>query len=278
MKGTGLLPCGCEANRLNCLKEELWVKYGSSIWDESEFPPDPLYDSNFKGVFHSEIPKRLIGLYSHRYQTVLDCFAGSGKTNLMAKLLERNSIGIEVNPKYADTIIRKLNEIEDTGTTHKIIEGDSRYILPTLNSDSVDLIVTSPPYFNIIDYSEDYSGRDMGNIDDYKEFIEQIEIILQENYRVLKENKYCCWVVGDPMSTGFRPLSFDIVEIARKADFEISGTFIKANPSNLFGSGDTPGSIQKTKESDGSEVIKFKDYPNKLTVNPIHETILVFKK
>ena len=44
----------------------------------------------------------------------------------------------------------------------KIIIGDSRK-MDKLKDNSVNLIITSPPYFNAKEYSKDYSGKDLGN-------------------------------------------------------------------------------------------------------------------
>jgi len=42
-----------------------------------------------------------------------------------------------------------------------------------IDDDSVHLVVTSPPYFNTKDYSEDKSGADLGNIDDLEEWLSE---------------------------------------------------------------------------------------------------------
>ena len=55
----------------------------------------------------------------------------------------------------------------DIKLSTKIIIGDSREMKEVPN-DSVHLIVTSPPYFNAKTYSDDFSGKDLGNINDYK--------------------------------------------------------------------------------------------------------------
>ena len=66
---------------------------------------------------------------------------------------------------------------------------------------TVDLIITSPPYFNIKDYSKDgkqnkkISSRkrnDIGNIDSFELYIEQLLIVWKECYRVLKPNGKLC--------------------------------------------------------------------------------------
>ena len=70
----------------------------------------------------------------------------------------------------------------------KIINSDSRF-MDSVEDDSVNLIITSPPYFNTKDYSGDYSGRDLGNIDDYKMWRSEIAKVWSECYRVLQPGR-----------------------------------------------------------------------------------------
>jgi DNA modification methylase len=58
-----------------------------------------------------------------------------------------------------------------------------------MKDDSVHLIVTSPPYFNTKDYSDDRSGADLGNIDDLDEWLEEIGKVWRECYRVLQPGR-----------------------------------------------------------------------------------------
>src|SRR5215469_7866288 len=51
-------------------------------------------------------------------------------------------------------------------TRHEMILGDARH-LGTIPNESVHLIVTSPPYFNLKPYASDADGRQLGRIDDY---------------------------------------------------------------------------------------------------------------
>ncbi|RLF77912.1 hypothetical protein DRN38_07790 [Thermococci archaeon] len=76
-------------------------EYAWSLWEipVSEIKTHP-------APFPEEIPKRLIKLYSYRNEIVLDPFLGSGTTAKAALNLNRNCIGIEVNPKYL-TLIKK---------------------------------------------------------------------------------------------------------------------------------------------------------------------------
>jgi len=75
---------------------------------------------NFSGVkqgkhlamFPEELPKRLIKMFSFVGETVYDPFVGSGTTSLVAKNLNRNSIGIEINPEFIPIIKERLNSAQ----------------------------------------------------------------------------------------------------------------------------------------------------------------------
>lgn len=70
----------------------------------------------------------------------------------------------------------------------KIIIGDSRN-MKYIKNDSVNMIVTSPPYFNAKDYSDDKTGRDLGNIDDYELWKKEIKKVWQDCFRVLQPGR-----------------------------------------------------------------------------------------
>ena len=63
-----------------------------------------------------------------------------------------------------------------------------------LDDESVDLIITSPPYFNIKDYSQNKNNKpqDFGAYKDYKEFIQGLLAVWKECFRVLKPNAKLC--------------------------------------------------------------------------------------
>lgn len=62
------------------------------------------------------------------------------------------------------------------------------------DDESVHLIITSPPYFNIKDYSQNNQNKeaDLGNIDDYDEFLQGLILVFKECFRVLKPNGKLC--------------------------------------------------------------------------------------
>lgn len=73
-----------------------------------------------------------------------------------------------------------------------VVCGDSAQVLKEIPSDSVDLVLTSPPY---------------DNLRDYKGFVFDFETIARELYRVLKKGGVMVWIVGDATINGSETLS-----------------------------------------------------------------------
>ena len=69
-----------------------------------------------------------------------------------------------------------------------IVIGDSRN-MKYVNDNSVNLIFTSPPYFNAKEYSKDKSGKDLGNINDYEVWKKEIKKVWKECFRVLQPGR-----------------------------------------------------------------------------------------
>jgi DNA modification methylase len=81
-------------------------------------------------------------------------------------------------------------------TRHEMILGDARE-LRTIPNESVHLVVTSPPYFNLKPYASDAGGRQLGRIDEYEAFLEELDRVWSECERVLVPGGRICCVIGD---------------------------------------------------------------------------------
>lgn len=86
--------------------------------------------------------------------------------------------------------------VKELPTHHELYHGDSRD-LSMLEDESVQLVVTSPPYFNLKDYNDGGSKGQLGSIDDYNEFNELIDEVWQNCYDKLVPGGRLCVVVGD---------------------------------------------------------------------------------
>jgi modification methylase len=81
-------------------------------------------------------------------------------------------------------------------TRHQMILGDARD-LACIASESVHLVVTSPPYFNLKPYASDARGLQLGRIDDYAAFLDELDRAWIECARVLVPGGRICCVIGD---------------------------------------------------------------------------------
>jgi DNA modification methylase len=105
--------------------------------------------------------------------------------------------------------------------------GDSRD-LSFLKDNSIDLIITHPPYMNIIKYSDGKIPADLSNISSLPKFCDEIEIVAKELFRVLKPDKYCAILIGDTRKgKHFVPLAFNVMQRFLKAGFVLKEDIIK---------------------------------------------------
>lgn len=109
-------------------------------------------------------------------------------------------------------------------TTHRVVLGDSRR-MPEITDRSVHLVVTSPPYANLKAYPS--HDAQLGNIASYEAFLDQLDQVWAESFRVLVPGGRVCCVVGDvcvSRRNGGRhyvlPLAADIVVRARRLGFD----------------------------------------------------------
>lgn len=81
-------------------------------------------------------------------------------------------------------------------TSHRVLLGDARD-LGVIEDESVELVVTSPPYFNLKDYASDANGRQLGRFFDYEQFLDELDRVWRECSRVLVPGGRICCVIGD---------------------------------------------------------------------------------
>jgi DNA modification methylase len=207
-------------NRLNDLVAKEWIPETVSVWVQRGLG---------KGHEHAQIEKlhpapfsfqdiaRLIRFFTKAGETVLDPFVGVGSTLKAAAIEGRNGVGIELNHKYVKLARERLSMEVDPAILHSnpqhVIHGDARKALPKLAKDSVKLVVTSPPYWNILhkkdhkakqervarDLDTQYSDdpADLGNIREYSAFVRELADTLSLTRECLADGGHLCLVVGD---------------------------------------------------------------------------------
>ncbi|MEB8171640.1 hypothetical protein NGH30_07300 [Macrococcus caseolyticus] len=207
-------------NKLNDLTGKQWIPETKSFFYQKGLGsshPHAQIERQHPAPFSYQDIQRLIEMFTKKGDVVLDPFSGVGSTLKAAALTDRKGIGIELSEKWSDLSKKRLDiEVgEGVSSLHQIITGDSRYELLLLEENSVDFIVTSPPYWAILNkkadhkvknervinnlatnYSED--DNDLGNIDNYQDFLTILcNDILIQSAKILKPEKYMAIVVSD---------------------------------------------------------------------------------
>ncbi|MCL2563678.1 MAG: methyltransferase domain-containing protein [Oscillospiraceae bacterium] len=183
------------------------------------------HDAKYRGNWSPYIPRNLLLRYSAEDDLILDQFVGGGTTLVEAKLLNRNIIGVDINPAALERCYEKVAfDRENTGQVY-IKQGDARN-LSFVPSGSIDFVCTHPPYADIIHYSEGLKG-DLSNYS-AKDFLTQMDAAAAECFRVLKPGKFCAILMGDTRKRGcVVPMSFELMKIFERAGFTTKEIIVK---------------------------------------------------
>lgn len=153
-------------------------------------------------------------------------------------------------------------------THHTIINGDCRK-MDELSDNSVHLIVTSPPYWQLKDYG---SENQIGFNDSYEKYINNLNLVWKECYRVLHDGCRLCINIGDQFARSVYygrykviPIHSEIIRFCETIGFDFMGQIIwqKTTTMNTTGGGAVMGSFP---------------YPRNGIVKLDFEYILLFKK
>ena len=129
-------------------------------------------------------------MYSEEKDHILDPMVGSGTSLIEAKLLNRNALGIDINPEAVKLSNDALDFEFKNDCKQNAILGNAKE-LSNLKENSIDLIITHPPYLNIVKYSDGKIEDDLSSSGGMVKFLNDIELISKELLRVLKPNKFC---------------------------------------------------------------------------------------
>lgn len=153
-------------------------------------------------------------------------------------------------------------------TKHQIIIGDSRN-MAELNNDSVQLIITSPPYWQIKDYGDD---NQIGFYDSYEDYIKKLNQVWSESYRVLNPGCRLCVNIGDQFARAITygrykiiPIRTEIIKFCESIGFDYMGAIIWQKMTTMNTSG-------------GASVMGSYPYPRNGHIAIDYEFILLFKK
>lgn len=216
--------------------------------------------SDWRGNWSPEVARNLILRYSKEGDVLLDSMIGGGTTAIEAKILNRNIIYSDVNQEALERTKRSLDFKVENKSWQRGFKWDSRD-LSKLENNSIDLVLTHPPYVDIIKYSEGKLVDDLSNIHDIESFCDEMEKVAKEFFRVLKPGKFCAILMGDTRRNKmYQPLAYKVMDRFLKAGLLLKEDIIKRQ----FNCKATGFWVTKSKES------------NFLLI--MHEHLFVFQK
>ncbi len=256
-----------EQKELSRLTKEEWREYTKTVWHIAN-----VVDPDHPAVFPEEIPRRLIKLYSFTGETVLDPFAGIGTTAKAAVDLGRHALCVDQNADYVQRMLAYQAALNGTGHLCEVRHGDARYDLVDIETDSVGLAVTSPPYWNKADYGD--GETNLGRIASYPAFIRSLKPAFEEVFRVLAPGRKFGVVtanVNQHTNHGLLtfPLATDLVVLLRELGFLLINEVIWSKD----GTGGKWGSWGQQRPIFGSY-----PYPPNFLFKNVHEYVIIVAK
>jgi len=153
-------------------------------------------------------------------------------------------------------------------TKHLLINGDSRK-MSLIPDESVQLIITSPPYWQLKDYGAD---KQIGFNDTYEDYINNLNLVWSECFRVLEPGCRLCINIGDQFARSVYygrykviPIHSEIIRFCEEVGFDYMGSIVWQKPTSMHTTG-------------GDTVMGSFPYPRGGIVKIDFEHILLFKK
>ena len=238
--------CDCKPNHLNCLTAKEWLKSQLGVWQFNYQGRDIRDKKVHPATFPISLATRVIELFTHEGELVVDPFVGSGTALVAAQDTNRNAVGFDLHAGYVDVSESRLGGAGlFTNTAQVAVHDDASSVAEYLEPGSVSLVLTSPPYANLLNrerrnksrrnrkneqlgaveqYSQD--PRDLGTmpLDEYSEAMHAIFARMRD---VLKPGGHCVVNVPDMWWEGQRvTIHISVVEALRKAGYEFRNTII----------------------------------------------------
>ena len=266
------------SKKANDLSGKAWLQNSISVWSDIAKTPEEVALKH-PAMFPTQLVCRLIESFTHSGQTaVLDPFCGIGSSVLAAEAMGKTGIGLDISAEYLSKAERRpaLSPGLFEGNTamgageRRFIEADARDLPQYVAPASIDFVVTSPPYWDILlrnrtaDYKEirNYgdSDSDLGRIADYGAFLDALGSVFSNVFTVLRPGCYCCVVVMDlRKGSRFFPLHADLATKMQDIGFLFDDIIIwdrRREYNNLRPLG----------------------HPSVFRINKVHEYVLIFQK
>lgn len=240
--------CQCGPTHINCLTPREWMKSQIGVW-QFFYEKRDIRDRNLHpATYPIALAKKCIELFTHKGELVLDPFVGSGSTLIAAADGDRNAVGFDLQQKYVTLCEGRLGQHQLFNSSKQIaVCDDARNISSYVHPESVSLIVTSPPYANLLNrkrlnksrrgdqrrndqylkveqYSQD--ERDLGILT-VEAYAREMAEIYRKLLPLLKSKAHCVINVPDMWWENKRiTIHVSLIEALRQVGYELRNVII----------------------------------------------------
>ena len=181
-------------------RKQYWLSYG--INSEEGRPENLISYSSVAtmgekdtSIFDPVLCDLMYSWFSPKNGLVLDPFAGGSVRGIIASLLDRQYIGVDLRPEQVAANQKQAEEIITESPCYPAWYcGDSTNIKKIASDVQADMIMSCPPYADLEVYSD--KPNDLSNME-YAEFLSAYKEIISQSYSLLKEDSFAVWTVGE---------------------------------------------------------------------------------
>lgn len=238
--------CDCKPNNINCMTPKEWLKSQIGVWQFHYEKRDVRDKSSHPATFPISLARKVIELFTHKGELVLDPFVGSGTTLVAANDINRNAVGFDLQPSYIELCNKRLAQCSLFNKEKQLaVKDDARNIAYYLKPETVSLIWTSPPYANLLNRERKNKSRrnrdngQLGKVEQYSQDPRDLGIMEIDEYTktmgdiyesllpLLKPKGHCVINVPDMWWENQRiTIHVSLIEELRKRGYELRNIII----------------------------------------------------
>jgi len=238
--------CGCNPSHINCMTPKEWLKSQLGVW-QFNYEARDIRDKNVHpATFPISLAKKVIELFTHEGELVLDPFVGSGTTLVAARDTNRNAVGFDLQKRYIDLCEQRIAQTTFLGEAKQLaVQDDARLTAKYFDPETISLIFTSPPYSNLLNRARKNKSRrfrkteQLGRIEQYSqdprdlgtmpldEYTNAMGEIFESLLPFLKPKAHCVINVPDMWWENQRiTIHVSLIEELRKRGYELRNIII----------------------------------------------------
>lgn len=238
--------CSCKPSHINCMTAKEWLKSQLGVWQFNYEARDMRKKDIHPATFPISLARKVIELFTHEGELVLDPFVGSGTTLVAAGDTNRNAVGFDLQKNYIDLCEQRTAQTSFLGEARQIaIQDDARLVHKYFEPETISLIVTSPPYANLLNRVRQNKSRrfrkneQLGKIEQYSQDPRDLGIMQLDEYTnamgeifeslmpLLRPKAHCVINVPDMWWENKRiTIHVSLIEELRKRGYELRNIII----------------------------------------------------